>query len=92
MKYIIFGNGGSVDETMKLIKNPKETFNSINDIFDHLVDTRMGLNKRDLFLSHYCFDSRFQKEVYIITCAKQGNENYMRKYHWPQFLSYVVQV
>lgn len=95
MAYLIFGNDGSVDDVIKLIKCPKKTFKTINDVFDNIVETSNGvvkLNKRDLFVNYYCYDERLGKDVYMITCAKHGNEDYMRKYHWPQFLRYMVEV
>lgn len=97
MSYLIFGNDGCIDDVKKLIKRPKKTFKTINDVFDHLVETTNDiaidkLDKRDLFVNYYCHDERIGKDVYMITCAKRGNEDYMRKYHWPQYLRYMVEV
>lgn len=93
MAYVMYGNDGGIDDVIKLLERPKKTFKSINDMFDHIVKTRESISdKRDLFIGYYCYDPRIQRDVYIITCAKSGNEDYMRKYHWPQFVSYAVEV
>lgn len=92
MNYLIYGNTGLIEDLIELLKKPKKTFDSISDVYDWLVKEHDGaFDKRDLFISYYCYDSRIKKDVYIIGTAKHGSDDYMKKYRWPQYICYLVE-
>lgn len=93
MGYIMYGNGGGIDSVIEQIANPSKVFGSINEAFNELVKTSMGMySVGDLYLKYHGFDPRIGKDVYIIATSRCGKENYIKKYGCPQFVRYLVQV
>ena len=93
MKFFIYGNGGGIDEVKKALKNPKETFNTIKEVFE-AIKRRYGdlIYIDDLSVKFYCYDDRIDKDVYMVVTNRCGKEDYIKKYKYPQFISYLVNV
>lgn len=91
MKFFIYGNGGDIDEVKEELNSPKETFASIKEVFVKIKE-RYGnlLDIEDLSIKYYCYDDRIGKDVYMVVTNRCGKENYIKKYKYPQFVSYMV--
>ena len=93
MKFFLYGNGGGIDKVKEELKNPKETFSTLKEAFEEIVRRYSGfLDIRDLHIQYYYYDSRIEKEVFIVTTSRYGNEDYIKKCGCPQFVSYMVTV
>ena len=81
MKFFIYGNGGGIDEVKKALKNPKETFNTIKEVFE-AIKRRYGdlIYIDDLSVKFYCYDDRIDKDVYMVVTNRCGKEDYIKKY------------
>lgn len=93
MRYFIYGNSGSIYEVQEELKNPKETFGSLMEVFEaikkkhgDMVDVK-GLN-----VTYHYYDPRIDKEVYVIRTNRYGHDDYIKLYGLPQFIAYLVEV
>ena len=90
-KYYIYGNSGGIDTVIKDLRNPKEFFSSLKDVFNKLIDDYSGLiSMGDLSVSYYGYDDRLKKDVYIIGVSRCGREDYIKKYGCPQCIKYMI--
>lgn len=93
MKFFIYGNGGGINKVIEELDNPKETFESLKEVFETIVRRYFGLlDIEDLSIKYYCYDDRIKKDVYMVVTNRYGDENYIKKYKCPQFVSYLVSV
>lgn len=94
MSFMMYGNGGGIDEVIAEIANPTKVYNSIIVAFLDLVKTspKGTYSVEDLSLKYYGFDDRIGKDVYMIVSNRCGKENYIKKYGHPCFVRYLVQL
>lgn len=93
MRFFLYGNSGGIDKVKDNLVNPKETFETIKEVFETIVKRYSGmLDIKDLSIQYYCYDNRIEKDVYMVVTNKFGNENYIEKYKCPQFISYLVNI
>ena len=93
MRYYIYGNGGGIDEVRKGLEDPKDTFNSIKDVFLSLSNRACNMyGISDLSVKYFCYDDRIDKDVYMVVTNRCGKENYLKKHGCPQFVSYLVEI
>lgn len=93
MRFIIYGNGGGIDKVKEKLANPKETFETIKEVFEIIVKRYCGmLDIKDLSIRYYCYDNRIEKDVYMVVTNRCGNEDYIKRYKYPQFVSYLVNI
>ena len=93
MGFFIYGNSGGIDKVMQELRNPKETFGSLTELFEAIKDKRGAMfDIKDLNIIYYCYDPRIDKEVYMITTNRYGEEDYIRLYGNPQFLYFLIEV
>lgn len=92
-RYMIYGNSGGIGEVIEELKNPKETFGGIKEVFHHLVTTRgNSFSIEDLYVKYYAYDERIEKDVFMITLGRRGHIDLIKKHGCPQFLCYMVSV
>lgn len=85
MKVIYRPAGGGLAEAMGRTKE----FNSIKEMFEFLVEEHNhAFEVSDLYVSYYGYDNRIDWDTYIVTTAKYGNENYIKKGWVPQAAGY----
>lgn len=93
MRYFVYGNSGGIDKVQEELKNPKETFGSIIEVFEAIKNKHGAMfDIRDLNIIHHCYDPRIDKDVYMITTNRYGKDDYIKLYRNPQFISFLVEV
>lgn len=93
MSLFIYGNAGGIDRVKDKINNPQETFDTIKEACMAVVKQYNNMFAlEDLYVRYYGYDERINKDVYLITTNRYGEENYIKKYGHPQFVSYMVSI
>lgn len=93
MSLFIYGNGEGIDRVKDEINNPQETFKTIKEACIAVVKRYNNMfNLEDLYIRYYGYDKRINKDVYLIITSRYGEENYIKKYGCPQFVSYMVSI
>jgi hypothetical protein len=93
MGYIMYGNQNGFASVKEQIDNPSKVFGSINEVFNEIVQKSRGTYSiGDLYLKYHGYDSRIDKNVYIITTTRCGTEDYIELYGCPQFVRYLVEI
>ena len=90
-KYFLYGNGGGINKVIEEMNNSPRYFSSIKDALVEVAEeiSRWGTPisaKEDLNVCFYGYDKRINKNVYMITTTKYGNEIYSH----PVFAKYMV--
>ena len=91
MKYFIYGNGRGITKTIEMMEIAEDTnegtFRTIDEILNYLVFDSLGcFNKDNLQVVFYGFDTRINKDVFMVTTNRFEN----RKFDVPQFVKFIV--
>lgn len=93
MRFFLYGNSGGIYRVKDELANPKETFATIREACMAVVERNHDMfDIEDLFIKYYGYDERIEKDVYMITTSCYGDEDYIKEYGYPQFVSYMVSV
>ena len=50
------------------------------------------LNISDLSIIYYCYDDRIKKDVYMIVTNRLGDEDYIKEFGHPCYISYLINI
>lgn len=91
MKFYLYGNGGGIDKVIEDISNSPKTYASLKEIMFELKERYFNqFDIYDLCIQYYCYDNRLNKDVYIVTTSRMGEEDYIQKCGCPQFISFMI--
>lgn len=94
MRFYMYGNSGGIDKIKKELINPKiNTFKTIKEVFVNIEKRYCNmLNISDLSIIYYCYDDRIKKDVYMIVTNRLGDEDYIKEFGHPCYISYLINI
>lgn len=95
MRYFVYGVAGKIEKTKELVeiakRTGKETYGTIEEVFDDLYNYYNSdvvyFDKVNLGVSFYGYDTRLERDVFIVTTNRFLRENYNEH---PQFLKFLI--
>lgn len=100
-KWYIYNNHGSIKDVKKFLDDAEagkadsaKLFDSVNHCLEFIANMKHPdyLDKTDLSVKYYAYDNRICRDIFIILTDRFGDDNYLKHYGVPQFISFMTQV
>ena len=92
MKFLYRPCSEFLEDSMKQEKaydSLKELIESIVKQNEEIFDNKRPFEIDDIYICYKGYDYRIDREVYLVTIRKFFNEDYMKKYHFPQAIGFL---
>jgi hypothetical protein len=85
MRIVYMPHRGGLFESLE----DSRVFFDIKDMLEYIVSQwENAFSIRDIYISHYSYDSRIKAEQYVVCIGRCLGENYLKKYNSPQAIGF----
>ncbi len=92
-RFYVYGNSGGIGKVLQDLSHKPKTYGSVEEALNAIQKKHAQyLDMHNLHVEYYTYDNRLEKDVFMITTDRFGDEDYIATCGTPQFVAYMIAV